>query len=584
YTSINLIQKFNAHHEFTIRLNHDILEQSGSFSLENAQKKIGKSVLIRLQQLHFSSDVAYEFRGIICEIKMEQSGNSNSDIVLVGYSPTILLENGQDLSSFYENDLKKIVEKLTKPLNQVNCNVSIKPQYTKQIKYICQYKESSFHFINRLSSEFSEFFYYDGKDLNFGKPTSIKEIEVVYGEDISSMQLTLRAKPMKFTNYGYLSKTDKIESYDAPTNVNGMGQYASYILKESDNLFSEPVNMPVKQRIENKSDLENFVKKQKASMAANLEVLTGTSYNPLICIGSVINVKVSKLQELSHIREDYGKFLVIGIEHHVNENGKYYNSFEAVPSEVEVLPVANVVMPLAEPQIAAVKDNKDPDGAGRVRVQMLWQTGNDMTDWIRVMTPDAGGGKDGARNRGFVAIPEKGDQVLVCFRYNDPDRPFVMGSLFHGKNGGGGGSGNSVKSLTALSGGYIQINGNELWMVDPEGNFVHLDGAGNIMIKASAEISLVVGDSYIVIRPSEIGIKSAAIDIHGTTEASMRKDHNTKFKVSGSSALMKADTATMFAKTAKVKGVTTAKVSGAKVTVEATGKAEVKGGIVEING
>ncbi|MEO6818656.1 MAG: phage baseplate assembly protein V, partial [Ginsengibacter sp.] len=563
YTSINLIQKFNAHHEFTIRLNHDILEQSGSFSLENAQKKIGKSVLIRLQQLHFSSDVAYEFRGIICEIKMEQSGNSNSDIVLIGYSPTILLESGQDLSSFYENDLKKIVEKLTKPLNQVNCNVNIKPQYTKQIKYICQYKESSFHFINRLSGEFSEFFYYDGKDLNFGKPTSTKEFEVVYGEDISSMQLTLRAKPMKFTNYGYLSKTDKIESYDAPTNVNGMGQYASYILKESDNLFSEPVNMPVKQRIENKSDLENFVKKQKASMAANLEVLTGTSYNPLICIGSVINVKVSKLQDLSYIREDYGKFLVIGIEHYVNENGKYYNSFEAVPSEVEVLPVANVVMPLAEPQIAVVKDNKDPDGAGRVRVQMLWQNGNDMTDWIRVMTPDAGGGKDGARNRGFVAIPEKGDQVLVCFRYNDPDRPFVMGSLFHGKNGGGGGSGNSVKSLTALSGGYIQINGNELWMVDPGGNYVHLDGAGKIMIKASAEISLVVGDSYITIRPSEIGIKSATIDIHGTTVASMKKDDSTFFMVSGSKALMKATTTTMDATTAEVKGATTAKVSGA---------------------
>jgi len=39
----------------------------------------------------------------------------------------------------------------------------------------------------------------------------------------------------------------------------------------------------------------------------------------------------------------------------------------------------------------------------------------------------------------MVFIPEKGDQVLVGFRYNNPNRPFVLGSLFNGKNGGGGG-------------------------------------------------------------------------------------------------------------------------------------------------
>ncbi|MBK6381124.1 MAG: hypothetical protein IPF72_16170 [Chitinophagaceae bacterium] len=131
---------------------------------------------------------------------------------------------------------KKIVEQVTKPLSQVNCNVNIKNQYSKQITYICQYK-SGFHFLNRLSGEFSEFFYYDGKDLNFGKPPSSKTVEITYGEDISSMQMTLQALPMNFSNYAYISKEDKVEKYDAPGNVNGMGQYASYVLKESDNLF-----------------------------------------------------------------------------------------------------------------------------------------------------------------------------------------------------------------------------------------------------------------------------------------------------------------------------------------------------------
>ncbi len=51
------------------------------------------------------------------------------------------------------------------------------------------------------------------------------------------------------------------------------------------------------------------------------------------------------------------------------------------------------------------------------------------TSWIRVMRPDGGGGRDGVEtNRGFVFIPEVGDHVLVGFRHNDPNRPYVMGA------------------------------------------------------------------------------------------------------------------------------------------------------------
>ena len=304
YTNVTLRQKFNAHHEFIISINHDVMEASGSFSLENAQKKIGKSALIRLQRLALTLEVAYEFRGIICEVRFEQTGNSNADLVLVGYSPTVLMENGQHLTSFYQADLKKIVQQVTRPLDQVNCTVNINPQYTKQVNYICQYRESGFHFLNRLSSEFSEFFYYDGEDLNFGKPATVKNIDVTYGEDVNSMQLTLQAQPMNFSNYSYLSKEDKVEKFDAPAGVEGLGQYARFLVKESNNLFAEPVNLPLRQRVENKADLENFVKKQKAALAANLEILRGRSTNPAISIGAIANVKVSKPDENAFISEE----------------------------------------------------------------------------------------------------------------------------------------------------------------------------------------------------------------------------------------------------------------------------------------
>ncbi|MEO8770635.1 MAG: phage baseplate assembly protein V [Ferruginibacter sp.] len=579
YTSIMLRQKFNAHHEFIIRINHDILEELGSFGLDNAKTKIGKSAIIRLQQLDISLEIAYEFKGIICEVRMEQSGNSNSDLVMIGYSPTILLENGQHLASFNERDLKKIVQTVTKPLSNVNCKVIINNHYTKQVNYICQYKESGFHFINRLSSEFSEFFYYDGKNLNFGKPASTNNIDITYGEDVSSMELSLQTLPVNFSNFSYISKENKVEEFDAPSAVDELGQFGSYLLKQSDDLFPGKFNLPIRQRIENKSDLENFVKKQKAALAVSLEVLTGRSYNPRVVIGAVINVKVSKLKGNSFKQDDFGKYLVISVEHCISENGSYYNMFEAVPSVVEALPVKNIRMPVAEPQIAIVKNNTDPENSGRVRVQMLWQKGNEMTDWIRVMTPDAGPGKDNAKNRGLVTIPETGDQVLIAFRYNDPDRPFVMGSLFHGKSGGGGGNGNKIKSLTALSGSTVTFDDNAISIIDAGGNKVVLDGDGNIDVVSSKSIKLTCGDSSIELK------KDGTINIQGK-QITIAADE--KAKIASGQASFTADgqgnEAKMEGMKAAVNGNMEVKISGgAKTEVSASGNVAVKATLITLN-
>ncbi len=115
-------------------------------------------------------------------------------------------------------------------------------------------------------------------------------------------------------------------------------------------------------------------------------------------------------------------------------------------------------MPLAETQMATVLSNADPQGKGRVRVRMNWQTNGMQTGWVRVMTPDGGSSSDVKSNRGFVFIPEVGDQVLLGFRHGDPARPYVMGSLFNGTTGGGGGSNNSIKSLKTRSGISVILN------------------------------------------------------------------------------------------------------------------------------
>ena len=153
-------------------------------------------------------------------------------------------------------------------------------------------------------------------------------------------------------------------------------------------------------------------------------------------------------------------------------------------------------MPLAETQMATVLSNADPHGAGRVQVRMNWQTDNMRTSWVRVMTPDGGGSKDVKSNRGFVFIPEVGDQVLLGFRHGDPARPYVMGSLFNGTTGNGGGSNNSVKSLKTRSGISVILNDDNrsLEIKDAGGSSIHLDGNGNILLNAPKNIQLHAGN------------------------------------------------------------------------------------------
>ena len=108
------------------------------------------------------------------------------------------------------------------------------------------------------------------------------------------------------------------------------------------------------------------------------------------------------------------------------------------------------------------------------------------------MLPDAGGTDHVSQNRGYVAIPEVGDQVMVGFEHNHPDKPFVMGGMFHGGTALGGGASNRVKSIQTRSGHRIIFTEDEsIIITNKSGNEIHLDTTGsNINITAPETMTL----------------------------------------------------------------------------------------------
>ena len=214
-------------------------------------------------------------------------------------------------------------------------------------------------------------------------------------------------------------------------------------------LYPKPVkNQPV-QRAGDLGTLMHIANVNKASIAGQSFLISGNCKIPYLSVGTKLTIMMGAEEEL-------GQFLVTEIVHQLEVGNQYSSRFKAVGGDINVIPVAIRQAPAAEPQLAVVKKNDDPAGQGRVRVQFQWQEGDNMTDWIRVVTPDAGGSGDKvAKNRGFVFIPEVNDLVVVNFRDGNIDAPYVAGSLHHGNIAAGGGKGNKTKSLTTRSGSTL---------------------------------------------------------------------------------------------------------------------------------
>lgn len=93
---------------------------------------------------------------------------------------------------------------------------------------------------------------------------------------------------------------------------------------------------------------------------------------------------------------------------------------EVAPRET-MLEAGGVVKGVA---IAVVTQNKDDEKQCRVKVRYPWHERPRSSYWARLAMPMAGDG------RGFVMIPEVGDEVLVAFEREDLRFPCVIGALW----------------------------------------------------------------------------------------------------------------------------------------------------------
>jgi type VI secretion system secreted protein VgrG len=204
-----------------------------------------------------------------------------------------------------------------------------------------------------------------------------------------------------------------------------------------------------------------------------------------------------------HPRSDFNReYLLTWIRHEgtqphgdasIEGEFKYNNDFRCIPADVPFRPTLRTRRPVVEGTQTAIVTGPSgeeiyPDEHGRVKVQFHWdregQNDENTSCWIRVSQLWAG------KSWGAMWVPRIGHEVIVDFLEGNPDKPIIIGRVYHGDNQPpyplpDDKTKSTIKSDSSKGGGgYNEIRFEDL--KDSEEVFIHAQKDMNEVIRADS--------------------------------------------------------------------------------------------------
>jgi uncharacterized protein involved in type VI secretion and phage assembly len=570
-SDLTINQSVFNNHFFSLVLPADTLEGKDEPLMTKTKDQIGKPITITY--------LGNIFKGIIAFLTVSKSNTAQGDIIIKGFGSPILLEDERHCEAYEDKNVSTIVNTIVNkyPKNIIDSTVSV--NNNKTYAYLTQYRENSFMFLKRLAATNGEWFFYDGVKLIFGKLPKSKEIPLYFGRDLFSFDLSMRIAPINYEliahdynkNEGFKAASSDVHS-SVSSSYNSF-EYLKTAYNESKNVFSNNSSIKSNDSALDVAELKENIKNSLGVKSSQFVTFSGVSNNPEIKIGSVISVS-GKAGSKNENVDSYGKYIVIEVTHTTGGGGNYQNNFKAIPNAIENQPQFTLIeLPRCESQTAVVVDNKDPKKLGRIRVKMMWQQ-NTKTPWIRLMTNHAG------NNRGMYFIPEIDDEVILGFENDNPDLPFVLGTVYNGKAHSGDmfSDNNLKKAIRTKSGNSIIFsdeNGKEEIKIfsKDEKNIISisLEGSKKITIQSEGDIELTAKNNIKLTAEKDIIFTAKGKNIVEAKQG-ITMDGTSKIEMKASNIKAEAQA------NAEIKG-------GTKVSINSSAQLELKGGAqAELNG
>lgn len=195
-------------------------------------------------------------------------------------------------------------------------------------------------------------------------------------------------------------------------------------------------------------------------------------------------------------RELEGRYVLAAVTHTIDNALGYLTEFSTDPPAPPVRSQGAIVAP------GVVTRVDDPDEQARVRVSLPTYGGVE-TDWIPVMC--AGAGED----KGFIALPDVDDNVIVLCAQSNPARGIVLGGLY-----GTGGKPDSGVVNGAVRRYSIRTAGGQRVTFDDEHGRLRVENrAGSYIELGPDEARLHAATDLLIEAPgNELVIQAATID------------------------------------------------------------------------
>ncbi len=439
-SSVEVTQELNAHWWCTI-VCRDTEDQRVP-----VEQLLGQSVQVKtlddsgVEHIHFS--------GTVHEVELEYEVWGSYTATLIAVSDSYGMDVTAHKQYYAEKSLSDVAGTMA---GRDQLSISVNAADAKPLNYV-QYGETDFSFLHRIVDDHGawmrpceggvEIFdsFQPGAAVQWrdeGGLTSFRLRGQRVSPSFSGSHYDFHA--MQSNTFQLVNKPPQL--YDGGSQLAGSVQNASQQLPSG---FE-----PQRSRAMTLGDYNDQLEAESERSLGSAVSGSGTSQNQNLKAGDTITINGTL--------DGKGTYGLTRVTHHWTPQG-YSNTFVCTPwmQYRNQTPPPNRTWHGLVP--ARVVDHNDPKKMGRVKVQFFWQE-DGPTHWARTTSPHAG------PDRGFMFMPEVGDEVAVVFEDGDPERPVIIGSLWNGMHNqyrndfrGEDIATNDVKLLMTKSGNRIHIS------------------------------------------------------------------------------------------------------------------------------
>ncbi len=412
------------------------------------------------------------FEGHITAVSYERDAARQTSIRIRAYDRTQQLRQRQSVRDFVSKSTRDVVTAIAEEIS-----LSVDLSGTGPLwHHLVQLRQNDFEFLREIAARSGLYFFLEGKVLKF--------VTLEGDGTIAELALEDSLLEVRFEqNVDRTCRTVEANGWN-PWDATGLTATASQPRSARPRMSSAGLDL----KIRSFGTPYQSVEQAQAHAQSELDHRVSREMTVWGIADGNIHLHVGGGLEVSGVNPaTRGPYVLSSVTHTIDERNGFLTEFDSL------VPQITPRRHDTEVTVAKVTRVDDPKKLGRLKLKLTCYDDIE-TDWLEVVLPAAG------HNKGLIALPDVGDDVLVLLVSGDPSQGIVLGCLFGtGAPDELGVDGNNVRQY------FLRTPGGQQICLDDADDSLHLvqkDGARIDVSKSEIHLETAAG-SYFAIKHGE---------------------------------------------------------------------------------